>query len=53
VHAQRVERLVVFALLQVRQFMHDDHFQEWRGRVAEQAGHADLALGLQLVALHA
>jgi len=44
---------VVRALPQVRQLMHHDHLQERGGRLLEQARRADLALGLELVALHA
>ena len=52
VRAERIERLVVLALLQVRQLVHHDHLQERRRRLLEQAGDPDLALGLEPVALH-
>jgi hypothetical protein len=50
---KRVERLVVLALLQVRQLVDHDHAQEVGRRFLEQRGDADLALGLQPGALHA
>ena len=52
VGAQLVEGLVVPTLFQVGQLVHGNHAQEGQGCVAEQAGDADLALGLELVALH-
>ncbi len=52
VRAQLVERLVVLGFLQMRQFMDHDHFQELGGRVAEHGGDANLAAGLEPVALH-
>ena len=51
VRALLVERLVVIAILQVRQSVHDDHLQE-RGRgVVEHGREADFSTGLELVAL--
>ena len=52
VGAQLVEGLVVRLLLQMGQFVHGDHAQERGRQVAEQRGDADLALGLELAALH-
>ncbi|KAF7963214.1 hypothetical protein AWV80_12445 [Cupriavidus sp. UYMU48A] len=51
--AQPVEGLVVLALLQVSDFVHDDHAQELRRGVLEQRRHAEFLLGLELAALHA
>jgi hypothetical protein len=51
--AERIERLVVIALLQVREFVHDDHLQEIRRRFPEQRRDMYLALRLQLRTLHA
>jgi hypothetical protein len=52
VRAQPVEGLVVLGFLQVRQLMHHDHLQEFSRGIAEHAGDADLAAGLEPVALH-
>ncbi|KAG1250393.1 hypothetical protein G6F68_012826 [Rhizopus microsporus] len=51
--AQLVEGLVVVGFLQVGQFMHHDHAQECRRRLAEHGGDADLAAGLEATAVYA
>src|SRR6195952_2844991 len=50
--AQLVERLVVIALFEMREFVYHDHLQKLRRGVLEQRRHADFLLGLELATLH-
>jgi hypothetical protein len=51
--AKLVKSFVVFALFAVGKFMNRDHLQKFGRCVLEHRGDADLALGFELVALHA
>ena len=42
--AQLIERLVMLALLEMRQFVYDDQAQKFRWRFAEDGRHADFML---------
>ena len=51
--AQLVESPVMFPLLEMGEFMNDDHAQEFWRHLLEHAGHADLAFRLDALALDA
>lgn len=52
VSAQLIESLVVLAFLDVGQFVHNDHAQEFRRHLLEHRRDANLALGLEISALY-